>query len=67
MILDKLTNKVDNLTNNLSIVSNKVNILSSNLDISTNNLNKLTKIVKDGFTNVNHMIDNIVKANNLKE
>ena len=30
-------------------------------------LDKLTKIVTDGFANVNHRIDNLVKVNNLKE
>ena len=30
-------------------------------------LDKLAKIVTDGFANVNHRIDNLVKVNNLKE
>ena len=30
-------------------------------------LDKLDKIVTDGFANVNHRIDNLVKVNNLKE
>ena len=30
-------------------------------------LDKLAKIVTDGFANVNHRIDNMVKVNNLKE
>ena len=30
-------------------------------------LDKLTKIVTDGFANVNHRIDNLDKVNNLKE
>ena len=41
--------------------------LSNKVDGLTNNLNKLAKIVTDGFANVNHRIDNLVKVNNLKE
>ena len=56
------TNKVT-----LSKLSDKVDTLANNLNAVTNNLDKLTKIVTDGFANVNHRIDNLVKVNNLKE
>ncbi|MBQ6970423.1 hypothetical protein IJQ19_02355 [bacterium] len=48
---------------------NKITLskLSDKVDNLTDNLNKLAKIVIDGFANVNHRIDNLVKVNNLKE
>ena len=49
--------------------TNKITLskLSDKVDNLTDNLNKLAKIVTDGFANVNHRIDNLVKVNNLKE
>ena len=49
--------------------TNKITLskLSDKVDNLTDNLNKLAKIVIDGFANVNHRIDNLVKVNNLKE
>ena len=49
--------------------NNKITLskLSDKVDNLTDNLNKLAKIVTDGFANVNHRIDNLVKVNNLKE
>ena len=56
------TNKIT-----LAKLSDKVDTLANNLNAVTNNLDKLAKIVTDGFANVNHRIDNLVKVNNLKE
>ena len=49
--------------------TNKITLskLSDKVDNLTDNLDKLAKIVTDGFANVNHRIDNLVKVNNLKE
>ena len=49
--------------------TNKITLskLSNKVDNLSNNLNKLVKIITDGFANVNHRINNLVKANNLKE
>jgi hypothetical protein len=58
----------------LAKLSDKVDTLANNLNAVSNNLDKLAKIVTSGFAEqakfnktIINRIDNLVKANNLKE